>query len=554
MIHVSISVLIALLADIAPPDGPPETARFGVFEQSFRQARESENPYADTHATAEVRGPGGQPTWRVPLFWDGGRDWKLRVSPDRVGAWTWTVRGIDPGLDGTSGRINVVDGDRRGGIRPMDGHPLHFQREDGSPFYFLGDTAWALYTDSEVEGHDRQAALDYIDVRAAQGVNVVHSMLMSEAGWGNLGGPAFDDLGAERINPAYWREVDHRLTHLNAKGITGGLALAWSDKGRNPNNWRDFPSQDARERYARYVAARYGAFDVYFVVGGEWDLEIKRSGHSREALKGQYEALGEAVDDADPHGRMIAIHPGGKGGVEEFAESSWVSFGDYQQTYPGLHAAILESRDHDKPVVNSEYAYYLRDQDGDGRTDKDNSIDLESIRHASYDIAMAGGYLVTGFGTTYFGGNRDPGPFDLHAAKNDDWEEDLGHIRTLFESLEWWKLEPRDDLLNAAASRGDDRTHRLDPGGRRGQLVLPPAVAYWTLAEPGRQYVAYVRGIDGEATLTPGIVEGGPYRLRQFDPRTGRFDDLGTRPGDQPIRYQPPDSRDWVLVVTTDKP
>ncbi len=148
-------------------------------------------------------------------------------------------------------------------------------------------------------------------------------------------------------------------------------------------------------------------------------------------------------------------------------------------------------------------------------------------------------------------GLRNPGQA-VHLASRLLHEEDLGHIRTLFESLEWWKLEPRDDLLHADAPRGGDRTHRLDPGGRRGQLVLPPAVAYWALAEPGRQYVAYVRGLDGEATLTPANAEGGRYRLRQFDPRTGRFEDLGTRPGRMPIRYQPPDTRDWVVVAVAD--
>ena len=62
----------------------------------------------------------------------------------------------------------------------------------------------------------------------------------------------------------------------NAKGAKVGLVLAWADKGRNPNSWRAFPSQEARLRYARYIAARYGAYDVYFIVVGEWNADTRR--------------------------------------------------------------------------------------------------------------------------------------------------------------------------------------------------------------------------------------------------------------------------------------
>lgn len=41
--------------------------------------------------------------------------------------------------------------------------------------------------------------------------------------------------------------------------------------------------------------------------------------------------------------------------------------------------------------------------------DKANGTSVRSMRNASYDIVMAGGYFVTGFGPTYWGGYRDPG-------------------------------------------------------------------------------------------------------------------------------------------------
>lgn len=415
------------------PARADEVGRYGVVEKSFRQAGDHDNPYTDVQrARATLIGPEGE-QHRVPLFWDGGDTWRFRFTPEKLGRWRWETASSDPGLDDHSGRFRVVESEKRGGIEPMPEHPRYLQRQDGPPFYFMGDTAWALYTDSDDERHTWQTVQRYIDTRSEQGFNVVHSMLISEAGWGNSGGPAFHDLDAERINPAYWREVDRRVRYLNERGIVAGLALAWADKGSNPNNWQDFPSQEARERYARYIAARYGARNVYFIVSGEWNAV----GEYRQTRR-TYEQIGEALNQADPHGRMIAIHPYGNDAVRRFADEPWMSFADYQQVYTDLHGQALKSRRRsEKPVVNAEYAYFLQDRKGDGRTDKPNSATLAAIRHATWDIAMAGSHFITGFGSTYFGGHRHPDPFDVDAAQNNPWEEEVQHVRELFTSLDW---------------------------------------------------------------------------------------------------------------------
>ncbi|MGH8248989.1 MAG: hypothetical protein ACREUU_21490, partial [Gammaproteobacteria bacterium] len=217
-----------------------------------------------------------------------------------------------------------------------------------------------------------------------------------------------------------------------------------------------------------------------------------------------------------------------------------MSFGDYQQNYRGLHERILLSHKFNKPVVNSEYGYHLRDQNGDGIPDKDNSTSLESIRHATWDIVMAGGYAVTGFGTTYFGGNRDPGSFDIEAGKNKPWEAQIGYIKQLFAGMEWWRLQPHDELLRCATPRGAD-TRQLE-------RLAPPATTYWCLAEPGKQYALYARGLKESIALSVG--DGGArLRGRQFNPRTGEFTHLEFKATGGRFEYRPPDEHDWVLVL-----
>jgi hypothetical protein len=217
-----------------------------------------------------------------------------------------------------------------------------------------------------------------------------------------------------------------------------------------------------------------------------------------------------------------------------------MAFGDYQQNYRHLNAEVVASRQFDKPVVNSEYAYYLRDADEDGVVDKPNSQSLDITRHATWDIVMGGGYVVSGFGSTYMGGARNAGPFDVDAPQNDDWEAQIQHVPALFGETTWWRLEPRNDLICADVARSEER--EID--GR----PAPPTRTYWCLAEPGEQYVVYVRGLIADVDLSfdaPAMT----YQDRLFDPRTGELRDLGVQRDISTFSYRPPDEQDWVVLL-----
>ena len=44
------------------------------------------------------------------------------------------------------------------------------------------------------------------------------------------------------------------------------------------------------------------------------------------------------------------------------------------------------------------------------------------------------------------------------------------------------------------------------------------------------------------------------FRCRQYDPRTGAFVDLPSTLDQSRYEYQPPDQRDWVLVLVRNNP
>ena len=515
-----------------PPASASDIPRFGMFEESFEHSGTYDNPYKEAGAAAALRRPDGK-EWTIPLFWDGEATWRLRVSPDLTGSWSYSIRSADAGLNGREGSFRCVESRLRGSIEPMTGRPLHFQYQDGTRMWFFGEKAWRVLQTEPAKKLNRQTAMHHVDVRAAQGFNYMHTELAGTGGTtsgGNEGGEMFLDAESQEINPAFFQEVDRRIRHINGRGLVLGLVLLYA---MGDPSWRSLPEGEPRLRFARYVVARYGAFHVVFLVAGEWQYMLGDAELFR--------AIGREIRGTDPHGRMIGIHPGPSYvGVssQEFAPEEWMSFGEYAQAYFAppreeagdahrneLRKFLVAARRHGKPVVAAEYAYYLRDADGDGVVDKEHSHTRDSFRRASWVIPMGGAYFVTGFGSTYFGGRREPGPFLVDNPRHRDALADLDRLHRFFTSLEWWLLEPRDELVGA-------------DGG----------YAY-CLAEAGRTYVVYVAGARG-AELK---LAAGKYSLVRYDPRTGQSTGLPAVGGGT-VRLGAPDAQDWVFLAKREQP
>jgi hypothetical protein len=115
----------------------------------------------------------------------------------------------------------------------------------------------------------------------------------------------------------------------------------------------------------------------------------------------------------------------------------------------------------------------------------------------------------------------------------------MNYTRRFFESLEWWKLRPSDASLHyiMPPEEGD--------GEQLGQ-VAPPKLAYWCLAEPERQYVLYVRGVNTPIHL---LLKDRNFTATEFDPRTGKFKNLPPQFSNRGFVYNPPDEQDWVVVL-----
>ena len=95
---------------------------------------------------------------------------------------------------------------------------------------------------------------------------------------------------------AFHKTLDERLAAMNAKGIIVDLIL-----GHDQDHLRKvFPSAAQRERYIRYMASRYGAYNI------TWQLvqEFEEYTDARELMK----QLGTVLKSRDPYAHPRTTH------------------------------------------------------------------------------------------------------------------------------------------------------------------------------------------------------------------------------------------------------
>ncbi len=129
---------------------------------------------------------------------------------------------------------------------------------NGSPFFFLGDTAWELF-----HRLNREDANRYLEDRAAKGFTVIQAVVISEFE-GSSDPNAYGDLPLHdqdptRPNDAYFRHVDWIVNRAAELGMYVGMLPTWADKV-GPMSWGSGPEVftiDNAAVYGRFLGERY---------------------------------------------------------------------------------------------------------------------------------------------------------------------------------------------------------------------------------------------------------------------------------------------------------
>jgi hypothetical protein len=267
----------------------PPTSESRMVEWTIETHKVYADPFNDVDVDVVFQ-RGGE-SWTVPTFWRGGQRWTVRFAPPAPGEYAYRLVSTDtdnPDLNGHDGRVRIdaytgTDLLLKHGALKVSANKRYFEHADGTPFYWLGDTWWTglssrlSWNDFQTLTADRQRK-GFSVVQIVAGLVPWEEQPLSDPGFCNEGGPVWEARFA-RINPAYFDAADRRIQHLVEAGLAPALVGGWFGALRPMG-------VDKMKQHWRYLIARYGAYPVFWIVGGElFDPPVDVVNHLPEYAK-----------------------------------------------------------------------------------------------------------------------------------------------------------------------------------------------------------------------------------------------------------------------------
>lgn len=428
-----------------------------------------------------------------------------------------------PSVDFKHGKLKVSDNKRF----------LVF--EDGTPFFYLGDTGWELFHRLTLD-----ETAKYLENRRAKGFTVIQAVVLAELDGLNTpnadGNRPLIDNDPLKPNEIYFVHVDKVIRMAAEKGIFIGLLPTWGDKV-DPATWGKGPKIFNKEnayKYGQWIGKRYkDEPNIIWINGGDRD-----GGGNNFPV---WNAIGEGIKSVDKN-HLMTFHPWGeKSSSDWFQQSSWLDFnmcqtGHGQRSYAIYKRIIV--RDYNlkpaKPCFDGEPRY--EDHPVGWNPEVLGWFNDEDIRQALYWDLFSGSFGHT-YGCHPIWQMLAPGLEPVGLARH-NWVDvldlpgafDLIYARRLLESRPFLSRVPDQSLIvpsyypetdYVVATRGDGYALIYFPTG-------------WT-AEINMEKI-------GAKSLT----------AYWFDPRNGESKLIETFPGTGTRKFTPPSGgrgNDWILVL-----
>lgn len=430
------------------------------------------------------------------------------------------------------GRITVAPG----------GHYL--QHEDGTPFFWLGDTAWELF-----HRLTREEIGQYLDNRQAKGFNVIQAVVLAEMDGlfkpNRYGDIPLTDQDPEKPNEPYFRLVDDVLQMAHERQLFMGLLPTWGDKvtrmwGMGPEV---FTVENAY-RYGHWLGDRYKAREnIIWILGGD-----RPAIHDSVDTRPIWRAMARGILEATEGEALISYHiSGGKQSTsQQIHDEPWLHVNMMQSGHGSGHdVPVWEwiTRDRamvpTKPTLDSEPNYEDHPVSPWPQWDPKNGyFDDYDVRKQTYRSVFAGACGVTyGHHSIWqFWSEREE---KINHA-NRYWTEALdrpgafhvGYLRRLIESRPF-------------ADRIPDQAILVNGQGEKGEHIraLRDSAGSYLMA-----YIPQGRTI----TVDVSSLQAGPLRGWWFNPATAETTDIGALTHTRSLKLTTPTEgygNDWVLVI-----
>lgn len=421
---------------------------------------------------------------------------------------------------------------------------------DGTPFFYLGDTAWELF-----HRLDRKQAVEYLDLRAKQKYTVIQAVALAELN-GLVDPNAYGDLplvdrdpkrpaittGSDPKNAEqydYWDHVDFIVDEANRRGIHIGLLPTWGSwasttRGQGPVN------TNTAQAYGEFLGKRYGKKSVIWILGGDRPA-TQNENVWRNLARGIVIGISGKEDYA---AALMTYHPGGgHTSAEWFHKDEWLDFNMQQTGHGPVQRApqcwVKIANDYalqpTKPVMDGE-PLYEDHPIGFGEAQKwGYSLDAHVRQRAYWDLFSGA------FGHTY--GNHSV--WQMYSAGKRGvngpllfWNEaihrpgaaQMQHVRNLMESRPFLSRVPDQSLVAEQFAEGE-----------------------YIAATRGEGYAFLYSGHGRKIKANLGKISGKQVKAWWYNPRNGSVTEIGTFGNTGAKEFTPPShagfGADWVLVL-----
>ena len=504
--------------------------QWGRWEQSF-EAAPNATPEPTIGLIVRLTSPRGK-IHKVSAFWDGGKIWRVRFMPDEPGKWKYrTIAFPDyAGLNAKRGSFTCRKMKTEnpllihGAIRVAKEN-THLEHADGTPFFWLGDTAWNGALKSTKDDWNK-----YLDDRVAKKFTAIQFVTTQwRSAPTNLENEvAFTGSDKVQINPAFFKRMDDRFDTLNAKGLLAVPVLLWAIKGNENPGW--YLPEDQIILLEKYLVARYGAHHVVWIPAGDTTYNAANGEKWRRICR--------AVFDGNNHAPIV-MHPQGmQSYYENYKNEKWADIigyqsghGDNDATLKWIHSGpiSLEAKQSPtKPFINLEPPY----EDHIAYHSKQRHTDF-TVRRASYWSLLNAPTAGLTYGAHgIWSWETEPKEPLLHAGTGiaKPWHEamkmpgseQMKFLHDFFASIKWWELHPETSIVQSQSNNP----------------------AKFNSASINTEVAVIYLPVGGEA-FTKIIYS----KAEWFNPRTGQFQ---SAQAEQNI-FRAPDENDWILKLTLKK-
>ncbi|MBC7926629.1 MAG: DUF4038 domain-containing protein [Bryobacteraceae bacterium] len=443
------------------------------------------NPYVSVRLQVEFRSPRHR-TFLLPAFFNGDNVMVVRFSPLDAGEWEYKVSSNIKRFENQAGKLTATEAPSTGFLIPANGH--HWRYTEGQTAHlWMGDTSYAL---AFLEDADFRLT---VDTRAAQKFNHIRAYATGREGY--YQGSTFRD--ADHPDIAFFKRLDDRIAYSNSKGVTLDLILGHGAGHLS----RLFPTAAERERFLRFMIARYSSFDITWQLMQEW--ETYPDGRALGSQMGLY------LKNNDPYRHPRSTHTVATAGP--LFSDGWMDHILYQSE--DMQLGAIEHQLYPAPAVNAGFGY---ENSGAG-AESSSHVPSDEFRKRLWNSFMNGQYPTFGNTGTYGAGKRAVDTKYLEspgARAMTVWYELIARTRH-------WELEPYFDL----------------DGGR-------------AMALPGVEYIVYAEKPAGPVEVR---LEKHEYDVRWMDPATGEVTPLKQFKSDKFAGEPPNREHDWVLHISRDR-